>query len=139
MRSHDPAGVVEDVVPFPGHISQRRQAICCGETRGVYRVAGKFDLMHHLNERAELGQLGWRESVEQHREAHVWVWSVVAEAIMQGFNYVTDIVGLEEVDQYPRRSNGASILLASVCGRLRQWAVTISPDTNVEVSGASTR
>jgi hypothetical protein len=82
MRLHIPAGVVEDVVPFPGHISQRRQAVCRGEARGIFRVAGKFDLIHDLDERAELGQLGWRESVEQHREAHVRVCSVVAEAIM---------------------------------------------------------
>jgi hypothetical protein len=73
-----------------------------------------------LPEGTKFWQLGWHESVEQHREAHVRVCSVVAEAIMQGFYYVTDGVGLEEIDQYARCSNGAGILLAGVCGRLRQ-------------------
>jgi hypothetical protein len=60
---------------------------------------------------------------------------MVAEAVVQGFYYVTDVVGLEEVDQYARCCNGVSILLADVCDWLRQWAETLSPNIRVGVSG----
>ena len=64
---------------------------------------------------------------------------MVAEAIVQGFYDVPDVVGLEEVDQYARCSSGAGILLVGVCDRLRQWAETIFPGAKVEVCGASVR
>jgi hypothetical protein len=51
---------------------------------------------------------------------------VVAEAIVQGFYVVTDVVGLEIVEKYVRCSSGASMLLAGICDRLRRWAETLS-------------
>ena len=73
-----------------------------------------------------MGQLGGRESVEQHREAHVRVCSVVAEAIVQGIYNVPDVVCLEVIEKNARRSSGASKLLAGVCDWLRHWAETPS-------------
>jgi hypothetical protein len=56
---------------------------------------------------------------------------------VQGFYYVTDVVGLEEVEKYARCSNGVSISLTGVCDWLRQWAETLSPGAKIEVFGAS--
>jgi hypothetical protein len=61
---------------------------------------------------------------------------MVAEAVVQGFYYVTDVVGLEEVEKYARCSNGVSIPLAGICDWLGQWAETLSPGAKVGVSGA---
>ncbi len=47
---------------------------------------------------------------------------VVAEAIVQGFNDVPDVVGLEEVDQDAPCCRGGCILIA---GKLRQQALAL--------------
>jgi hypothetical protein len=45
---------------------------------------------------------------------------VVAEAIVQGFYDVADVVGLEEVDQYAPCSGGAIRAVVGICDWLPQ-------------------